>query len=99
MSRPYRRPDVFTAIANPTRRAMLKRLRGAEMTVAELARPLRISMPAVSQHLRVLREVKLVRSRRVGRQRVYQFNDRPLRPLAQWLNGQLDSSAAWPKAH
>jgi len=91
MSRPYRCADVFTAVANPTRRAMLKRLRGTDMTVAELARPLRISMAAVSQHLRVLREVKLVRSRRVGRQRVYQFNDRPLRPLARWLDDQLST--------
>lgn len=83
--------DVFKAIADPTRRAMLHRLRGGEMTVTELARPFRMSLPAISQHLRVLRDVRLVRSRRVGRQRRYRADPRPLRAVAKWMDSQLEA--------
>ena len=76
--------DVFRAIADPTRRALLDRLRAKEMSVAELAAPFRMTQPAISQHLRVLREADLVRPRRVGRQQVYRLNAKPLRHVRDW---------------
>src|ERR671926_703608 len=76
--------DVFRAVADPTRRAMLDRLREADRSVRELARPFRMSQPAISQHLRVLREAGLVRARQVGRQRLYRINPRPLEALYEW---------------
>jgi len=76
--------DVFRAIADPTRRALLDRLRAKELSVAELAAPFRMTQPAISQHLRVLRDADLVRPRRVGRQQVYRLNARPLRQVRDW---------------
>ena len=63
--------DVFRAIADPTRRAVLELLRGGDQSVSEVMEPFRISQPAVSQHLRVLRDAGLVRVRNVGRERLY----------------------------
>jgi DNA-binding transcriptional ArsR family regulator len=76
--------DVFRAVADPTRRAMLDLLREADRSVRELARPFRMSQPAISQHLRVLREAGLVRARQAGRQRLYRIDPRPLQELYQW---------------
>jgi DNA-binding transcriptional ArsR family regulator len=76
--------DVFRAISDPTRRALLDRLRAKELSVAELAAPFRMTQPAISQHLRVLREADLVRPQRVGRQQVYRLNARPLRQVRDW---------------
>ena len=76
--------DVFRAIADPTRRALLDRLRAKELSVAELAAPFRMTQPAISQHLRVLREADLVRPQRVGRQQVYRLNAKPLRQVRDW---------------
>jgi DNA-binding transcriptional ArsR family regulator len=76
--------DVFRALADPTRRALLDRLLEAEKTVNELARPFRVSQPAISQHLGVLRAAGLVRVRRHGRERFYRLDARPLRTVEQW---------------
>ena len=76
--------DVFRAVADPTRRAMLDLLLTGDRSVRELARPFRMSQPAISQHLRVLREAGLVRARQVGRQRLYRINPRPLEALYEW---------------
>ena len=76
--------DVFRAISDPTRRALLDRLRAKELSVAELAAPFRMTQPAISQHLRILREADLVRPQRVGRQQVYRLNARPLRQVRDW---------------
>ena len=81
---------VFRALADPTRRAILKRLCAGERSAGELARPFRISQPAVSQHLRVLRRFNLVRQRRVGMQRYYRLNPGPLRRVAEWLSAFKD---------
>lgn len=77
--------DVFRAIADPTRRALLDRLRSGDAAVNELAAGFRMSRPAVSKHLRVLRDARLVREHRDGRQRVYRVDPAPLNDIAQWL--------------
>ena len=66
--------DVFRAVADPTRRALLDLLRESDRSVRELRGPFRMSQPAISQHLRILRRAGLVRARQVGRQRLYQIN-------------------------
>jgi DNA-binding transcriptional ArsR family regulator len=77
--------DVFRAVADPTRRAVLELLREAELSATELAEPFRISQPAISQHLRVLRDAGLVRVEKVGRQRRYALNPEPLREIDDWI--------------
>jgi DNA-binding transcriptional ArsR family regulator len=77
--------DVFTAIAEPTRRRILDRLRGNELSVGELVRGLGMSQPAVSKHLRVLREAGLVTTRVAAQQRIYGIRTVPLHALDSWL--------------
>jgi DNA-binding transcriptional ArsR family regulator len=79
--------DVFNAIAEPQRRAILVLLRGGERPVTELADQLGLTQPGASKHLRVLREVGLVRDRRAGRQRLYALDARGLRPIHEWSGG------------
>src|SRR5689334_22435916 len=80
-------PDVFRAIADPTRRAILDRLRAGPANAGTLAADFRSSRPAVSKHLRVLREARLVTDTKVGRERVYAVNPVPLQSVAGWLEG------------
>jgi DNA-binding transcriptional ArsR family regulator len=77
--------DVYGAIADPTRRRLLDLLALAGLSVGELAAPFAMSRPAVSQHLRVLRDAGLVREQRVGRQRIYQLAPDGLREVDLWL--------------
>lgn len=77
-------PDVFDAIASPIRRALLDELQDGARSVHDLAAPFEMSRPAVSQHLRVLREAGLVAEERVGRERHYRLDARPLRAVADW---------------
>jgi DNA-binding transcriptional ArsR family regulator len=80
------KPDVFLAIADPTRRALLLRLaRDGEKNVTELLEPFSISQPAVSRHLRVLREAGLVRSRQAGRLKLYGLEADALRDVYVWV--------------
>lgn len=79
--------DVFRAIADPTRRAILDRLRGGSAPVNALADEFEQSRPAISKHLRVLREARLVRETRVGRERVYQLDPVPLQRVVGWIEG------------
>lgn len=79
------KPDVFVAIADPTRRAILRQLAGRSLRVSALAAPFAMSRPAVSKHLRVLREAGLVKERRRGRERHYSLRPRALRPIDRWL--------------
>jgi len=78
--------DIFRALADPTRRAILDSLRGGERQVSLIASGFSVSRPAISKHLRVLRDAKLVTERRGGRQRIYELNAEPLRNLDIWLN-------------
>ena len=85
MSRARASVDVFHAVADPTRRAILDRLRAGGSAVAELASGFDMTRTAVSKHLRVLREANLVKEDREGRQRMYRLNPEPLRDVSQWI--------------
>ncbi|MEO8193448.1 MAG: metalloregulator ArsR/SmtB family transcription factor [Gemmatimonadales bacterium] len=84
MPRPASHSDVFLAVADPTRRAILDRLRRGAAPVNELASGFRISRPAVSKHLRVLRDARLVREKKDGRQRIYQLEPARIQDVAKW---------------
>jgi DNA-binding transcriptional ArsR family regulator len=77
-------PDVFHAVSDPTRRAILDRLRKGSAPVNELASGFRVSRPAISKHLRVLRNARLVREKREGRQRIYQLEPQRIQEIARW---------------
>jgi DNA-binding transcriptional ArsR family regulator len=78
--------DVFTAIANPARREVLRLLRdGGPHPVARLASRFEMARPSLSEHLRLLKDAGLVTERRDGRQRIYTLRTEPLHELAGWL--------------
>jgi DNA-binding transcriptional ArsR family regulator len=79
--------DVFRAVADPTRRAILDRLRGGRAHVNALAAEFDQSRPAISKHLKVLRDARLVHETRVGRERLYQLDPMPLQRVAGWIEG------------
>jgi DNA-binding transcriptional ArsR family regulator len=87
MARAATTSDVFNAIAEPQRRDILMLLRAGDRPVTELARELGMSQPGASKHLRVLREVGLVRDSRAGKQRVYGLDVRGLRSVHEWTGG------------
>jgi DNA-binding transcriptional ArsR family regulator len=87
MSRIPAHADVFRAIADPTRRAILDRLRAGAAPVKALAADFSQSRPAISKHLRVLRDSRLVREQRVGRERLYELDPVPLQAVAGWIEG------------
>jgi DNA-binding transcriptional ArsR family regulator len=82
--RPVAFADVFRAVADPTRRGVLDLLRDADRSVTELAAPFALTQPAISQHLRVLREAGLVHVQAAGRRRLYRLDAGPLRELYDW---------------
>jgi DNA-binding transcriptional ArsR family regulator len=86
MSRTAGNADVFAAIADPTRRAILDLLSQGEQPVKQIAQPFSMSLPAISQHLSVLCEVELVTQRKEGRQRFYRLNPEPLKQVSDWVN-------------
>jgi DNA-binding transcriptional ArsR family regulator len=84
---------VFAALAHPTRRRILERLGGhGESRVTELAKPFRISLPAISRHLRVLEEARLVRRHRQGREHVIRANPAGMRDAQKWI---AQCAAGW----
>jgi DNA-binding transcriptional ArsR family regulator len=87
MARAATTSDAFNAIAEPQRRQILVLLRSGERPVTELARDLGMSQPQASKHLRVLREVGLVRVRGAGKQRLYCLDAHGLQPVHEWLGG------------
>jgi DNA-binding transcriptional ArsR family regulator len=76
---------TLSALADPTRRAILARLARGEATVSQLAEPFQMSMPAVSKHLRVLERAGLVEQGREAQFRPRRLRPDPLRDLAGWL--------------
>ena len=91
---------TFSALSDPTRRAILARLAWGEATVTELARPFDVSLPAISKHLRVLEGAGLLTRERQGRVRRCRLAATPLQAAADWLllyrrfwEGTLDSLA------
>jgi DNA-binding transcriptional ArsR family regulator len=87
MARAATTSDVFNAIAEPRRRDILALLRTGERPVNELSEALGMTQPGASKHLRVLREVGLVRDRRDGKQRVYGLDASGLRAVHEWTGG------------
>ena len=84
MARASTTSDAFNAVAEPRRREILNYLAGAERPVAEIVTALGLEQPSVSKHLRVLRDVGLVRMRCHGRQKLYRTNAEAIRPLHAW---------------
>jgi DNA-binding transcriptional ArsR family regulator len=78
--------EAAAAIADPIRRRVLELVRDRELPAGELAAQFDVSRPAVSRHLRVLREAGLVRERRAGKQRLYRADPEPLAELRSWLD-------------
>lgn len=76
---------VFGALADPTRRAIIDRLRGGELSSGELADPLPISRPAVSQHLKVLEDAGLITRTKHAQRRIVSLNAEHLSGATEWL--------------
>ncbi|WP_246281902.1 metalloregulator ArsR/SmtB family transcription factor [Fodinicola acaciae] len=83
-----------SAIADPVRRRILVMLRDSRRTAGEIAASFDISRPAVSRHLRVLRECGLVHDELVGRERIYRLDPAPLDEIAEWID-QFRRPADW----
>ena len=86
--------DIFRALADPTRRAVLERLAGGELNATEIRAGLDMSQPAVSQHLAVLRQAGLISEERAGRNVRYRLCADGLSPLHDWLSRHR---AFWPQ--
>ena len=76
---------TFAALADPTRRHILERLTGGDRCVTDLARPYRMSLPAVSKHLRVLENAGLVRRQRDGRVHRLKLEAKPMQQALAWI--------------
>jgi DNA-binding transcriptional ArsR family regulator len=79
---------VFQALADPTRRAVVERLARGPASTTELARPFGMALPSFTQHLRMLEQFGLVKSRKSGRVRTYVLAPKPLRAAESWMAGQ-----------
>ncbi len=91
---------TFSALADPTRRAILSRLAQGESSVGELAAPFEMSWPAISKHLRVLEDAGLMKRERDGRVHRCRLEPTPMKDAAEWIafyrrfwEGQLDALA------
>jgi DNA-binding transcriptional ArsR family regulator len=78
---------ALDALGDPTRRAVLKRLRAGERSVAEISEGMAVSRPAVSQHLKILKAARLVTVHAVGTRRVYAIDPHGIELLRDWLEG------------
>jgi DNA-binding transcriptional ArsR family regulator len=85
---------AFDALGDPTRRAVFKRLRAGARSVGEIARGMDVSRPAVSQHLKVLKEARLVVDRAEGTRRLYAVDTTGLDEVRKWLDGFWDETLA-----
>ncbi|SCG39709.1 ArsR/SmtB family transcription factor [Micromonospora halophytica] len=88
--------DAFAVLAEPTRRRILDTLRHAEHSVGELVDALGMSQPAVSKHLKVLREAGFVSCRTAAQQRIYRIDPSPLRAVDGWLEPYRELWAEHP---
>lgn len=87
---------VFSALADPTRRALLARLTEGEATVAELAAPFEMSQPAISRHLKVLEQAGLITRSRRATARLSHLQAEPLREATAWLSSYREY---WEESH
>lgn len=83
---------VISAFADPTRRAVFERLRDGPRSVGEIARGLPVTRPAVSQHLKVLKEAGVVGDRSVGTRRIYYIDPKGLAAMRAWLDQFWESA-------
>ena len=90
MSRPLADSDIFQAVADPTRRAILDRLRTGPAPVNSIADGFTQSRPAISKHLKILKDSGLVAEQRQGRERVYRLDPGRLEEIADWLLAYRD---------
>jgi len=81
----YSPEQTFTALADPTRRAVLDLLRQGSQPAGRIAQAFPVSRPAISKHLRLLRRAHLVQEHRQGRHRFYHLNPAPLKAVDSWL--------------
>jgi DNA-binding transcriptional ArsR family regulator len=81
----YSTEAVFSALADPTRRAVLDLLQRGSLPAGRIARAFPVTRPAISKHLRLLRRARLVHERRQGRYRFYRLNPAPLQAVDSWL--------------
>jgi DNA-binding transcriptional ArsR family regulator len=91
---PTYRTDGWNALGDPTRRAVFERLSDRPRAVGELASELPVSRPAVSQHLKVLKDARLVVDRQVGTRRIYQVDPAGLAALRGYLDHFWDQALA-----
>ena len=89
---------AFAALADPTRRRVLERLTARPMAVGEIARGMPVSRPAVSQHLKVLKEAGLVSDRQDGQRRIYAIDPKGLGAMRAWLDQFWDTALEALKA-
>jgi DNA-binding transcriptional ArsR family regulator len=80
--------QVFQALSDPTRRAVLRRLSRGPAATLDLARPFPMALPSFTQHLGLLEKAGLVKSRKSGRVRTYRLAPQPLRAAESWLSAQ-----------
>lgn len=90
---------ALTALADPTRRAVFERLRAGPLSVGEIASALPVSRPAVSQHLKALKDAGLVRDEARGTARIYRIHAHGLCELRVWLEGYWDEALERFKDH
>jgi len=86
--------EIFEAVAQPTRREILRLLGGAELSVGEVASHFSVTQPAISQHLKVLRETGLVSERRDGTRRLYSVRPEGLADLQSFLADLIPAGLA-----
>jgi DNA-binding transcriptional ArsR family regulator len=90
---------ALAVLADPTRRAVFERLRRGPASVGEVAAGLPVSRPAVSQHLKALKQAGLVRDEPRGAARIYRIHAEGLRELRDWLDGFWDDALVRFKQH
>jgi DNA-binding transcriptional ArsR family regulator len=83
---------AFAALADPTRRAVLERIARHPASVGDIARDMPVSRPAVSQHLKALKEAGLVRDEAEGTRRIYRIDPAGLGPIRAWLDRMWDDA-------
>ncbi|MGD6962313.1 ArsR/SmtB family transcription factor [Fictibacillus phosphorivorans] len=86
MAAPAEKHDVFKAIADPTRREVLRLLAESERPISEIADNFDMSRTAVTKHLQILTEAELISGRKEGREKIYQLHPEPLTEVKQWLS-------------
>jgi DNA-binding transcriptional ArsR family regulator len=86
--------QVFQALSDPTRRAVLQRLSGGAASTLELARPFDMALPSFTQHLSMLENFGLVKSKKSGRVRTYELAPKRLRVAENWI---LDRRKLWER--